>query len=962
MWYKSFWFALGTCLVIGKALSLSGESALAQSNITVDNTLGADTTVVTPSVNINGINSEVISGGATRGVNLFHSFREFNVDSGRGAYFTNTAGIENILTRVTGTNPSKIFGILGVIGGHANLFLMNPNGIIFGENARLDIRGSFVGTTANGIALTNGDIFSANPLKPIPFQLLNVNPNAFLFNQIANQQINSIQVNKATLSVPNSRSLLLLGGNVSLDNGTLQAPNGAVELGGVAGSGKVGLASRDNNLALSFPLDIQRADVSLLNNASVNVIDIGAGRVGVTARNIDLLEGSTIFAGIGKGLTASSSLGGDVTLDATGTVKINQQSQIVNVVNTGGVGSAGNIYIRAGDISINNVARKPNSTVEPALNTQPQGKGRGGDVSLEATGSISLIGQDVSPEDKVISTFSIRNGLGGGDISLKANGSISLSNAFLVSSSFSDVRGAGNISLQGNESVSLGDNSQLAAISFNRGNSGNITVQSNGSVSLRNSFLLTEIGSEDARFPAARGNAGDITILGRSVSILGGSLVSSRANSGERSGNIQINAQEFVEISGKKPSPSPLNPRRKPEASELRTRNERRARGAAGNISINVSDGTLGVSDGGSLTADTLSAYRGGNITINAHRVLTNNGRFLTSTSSSGDAGDIEIQAHEISITHQPNDSKSTSGIFANTSRNAIGKGGNVNMTTEQLTVQDGSQVTVSSQGRGSAGSLFVRANSLTLDNEGKLQAATASGEGGNIDLQVRDFILMRRNSLISAEAGNNANGGDITINAPSGFILAVKSENSDIIANADQGKGGRITITSAGVYGLQKRPELTDLSDINASSQAGPQLNGTVEINNPSIDPSQGLVNLPVDIVEPQVSQVCQAGANRDENRFVITGRGGLAASPTEPLISDAAIANWIAIDPEIDAENETRSIQSVSSNPHKPTPQPIVEANGWVINAKGEVFLTANASTVTSHNSWRPATDCSV
>lgn len=92
----------------------------------------------------------------------------------------------------------------------------------------------------------------------------------------------------------------------------------------------------------------------------------------------------------------------------------------------------------------------------------------------------------------------------------------------------------------------------------------------------------------------------------------------------------------------------------------------------------------------------------------------------------------------------------------------------------------------------------------------------------------------------------------------------------------------------------------------------------------------------------------VCQA----------ITGRGGLPASPTEPLISDAAIANWIVVD----SENETRSTQSVSSNPHKPTPQPIVEASGWVINAKGEVFLTANASTVTPHNSWRPATHCGV
>ncbi|ARV58587.1 hypothetical protein BZZ01_08010 [Nostocales cyanobacterium HT-58-2] len=953
---RSFWLTLGTCLVIGEVLALSGKSTLAQSNIAADNTLGTETTVVTPNVNIKNIPSESISGGATRGVNLLHSFREFNVDSGRGVYFINPAGIENILTRVTGTNPSKILGTLGVLG-NANLFLMNPNGIIFGQNARLDIGGSFVGTTANSIGLTNGDIFNANPLDPLPSQLLNVNPNAFLFNQIANQQSHSIQVNKATLSVPQTQSLLLLGGNVSLDNGKLQAPNGAVELGGVAGSGRVGFEIKSNP-SFKFPSNLQKADLSLTNEASIDVTDKGAGRVNLTARNIDMSAGSRILAGIGKGLTAVNSPGGDVTLNATGTVNINQQSRIVNVVNSGGTGNAGNINIRAGDIFINNVARKPNSKVDPALSTEPYidrptGKGAAGNVSLEATGSISLTGQDVSPEDKVISTFSIRDGLGGGDISLKANGSISLFNAFLVSSSFSDVRGAGNISLQGNESVSLSSNSQLAAISFNRGDSGNITIQSNGPVSLRNSFLLTEIGSEDPRFLSARGNAGDITIDGRSVSILAGSLVSSRANSGERSGSIQINAQELLEISGKRPFPGPLNPRRKPEASELRTRNERRARGAAGNISINVSDGTFRISDGGSLTADTLSAYRGGNITIRGREIeLTHGGQFLTSTSSSGDAGDIDIQANKISITHQTNDPKAITGIFANTSRNATGKGGNVKMTSGQLTV-DGSQVTVSSQGRGSAGSLFVRANSIQLNN-GKLQASTTSGEGGNIDLQVQDFMLMRRNSLISAEALNSANGGDITINAANGFIVSGRDENSDIIANADQGKGGRIAITSLGVYGLETRPQLTNLSDINASSQAG--LNGTVEINDPSIDPSQGLVNLPVDIVEPKVSQVCQAGRGQKDNRFAITGRGGLPANPTEPLMSDAVIANWIILD----SENETRSTQGVSKNLNAPTSQQIVEASGWVINAQGEVFLTADASTVTPHSSWHPATHC--
>jgi filamentous hemagglutinin family protein len=126
------WCAFG--FAVSQTLTLECNCAFAQSNIVPDNTLGAESSVVTPNVNINGINSDRISGGAIRSANLFHSFQEFNIDSGRGAYFTNPTGIENILSRVTGGNRSEIFGKLGVLG-NANLFLINPNGIIFGRNA-----------------------------------------------------------------------------------------------------------------------------------------------------------------------------------------------------------------------------------------------------------------------------------------------------------------------------------------------------------------------------------------------------------------------------------------------------------------------------------------------------------------------------------------------------------------------------------------------------------------------------------------------------------------------------------------------------------------------------------------------------------------------------------------------------------------------------------------------------------
>ncbi len=117
------------------------ESMVLAQQIIPDETLGAESSVVTPD-NIKGIESDHISGGAVRGSNLFHSFREFNIGEGRGGYFENPAAIENIFSRVTGNNPSNILGTLGVLG-NANLFFLNPNGILFGRNASLDLRGSF---------------------------------------------------------------------------------------------------------------------------------------------------------------------------------------------------------------------------------------------------------------------------------------------------------------------------------------------------------------------------------------------------------------------------------------------------------------------------------------------------------------------------------------------------------------------------------------------------------------------------------------------------------------------------------------------------------------------------------------------------------------------------------------------------------------------------------------------------
>lgn len=279
-------------------IAFFGDCALAQSKIVPDGTLGTESSVVTPVAS--GLAVDVIGGGAIRGANLFHSFQEFNVSEGRGAYFFSpSAGIQNVLARVTGTNPSNILGTLGTFGNsNPNLFLINPNGIIFGPNASLDIGGSFVATTANAVRLGKTGLFSAS--EPATSNLLTVNPSALFFNSLSSQAI----VNRSTatstvlgfptigLQVPDGQSLLMVGGDVRLDGGILLAPGGRVELGGLAKAGTVELNAAGNNLSLSLPESVAPADISLINGAKVIASGEGGGDIQVQGRRVKLTDGS----------------------------------------------------------------------------------------------------------------------------------------------------------------------------------------------------------------------------------------------------------------------------------------------------------------------------------------------------------------------------------------------------------------------------------------------------------------------------------------------------------------------------------------------------------------------------------------------------------------------------------------------------------------------------------------------
>ncbi|MBD1869011.1 filamentous hemagglutinin N-terminal domain-containing protein [Cyanobacteria bacterium FACHB-471] len=322
--------------------------------------------------------------------------------------------------------------------------------------------------------------------------------------------------------------------------------------------------------------------------------------------------------------------------------------------------------------------------------------------------------------------------------------------------------------------------------------------------------------------------------------------------------------------------------------------------GDAGNIQVRSPE--LMVRDQGQIQASTIGEGQGGSLTINApERILLSNAQL--SVAASGDA-----------------------------------RAGNLSIATDNLTLNN-SSVTVSNP-QGQAGTLSIQANQIRLlDNARLIAEAGGTGRATNIaqaEIQLRevDLLLLRNHSLISARANGSTDGGNISIDAEDGFVIAVPQENSDIIAIAEQGNGGRIDIAAQQIIGFQESEERSPLSEINASSEFGSA--GTILLNTPIVDLSRGLTELPADVTDAStlIATGCSptATAQANQGEFYRTGRGGIAPSPTDVLGSSDVLEDL-----------QPPASWATSTEPSSQVPQ-VVEAQGWQTNDRGEVELVAS------------------
>ncbi len=673
--------------------TLTTFPALAQ--ITPDNTLGNS-----PSeVNSQSLNNLSIEGGVKNQSNLFHSFQEFNVNNGQKVIFANPQDVNNIITRITGNNTSNINGILGV-NGLANLFFINPNGIIFGKDARLDVKGSFIGSTAESLIFSDDNIYST--VQPNNPALLKINVPLGL--QYGNNPA-VIQLKQANLEVKPGKTLGLIGGNINLDNAVIKAPGGTIQLGGLLASGTVNF--NNDLIYFSFPDNVKLGDVSLINKSNIDVIAGGGGDILVNANNLSL-NNSSFRAGIKDGLGNKDITAGDISINAKENINIDKDSNIRNILELNSLGNGGKI-----DIKTNNLFLKDSNIL-----TNTGSVGKAGDITVEATNKLEVIS---SPQNialgirgrKGIFSRVERNGTGnGGNITVNAS-DIILSGIGGIDSGTSGLGNGGKVFIKGDR-LKVIEGAAVSANTANFGNAGEISIKASEFIEVSNKISDSQFANltgppggivVDVR-PRGRGNGGKISLETARLTVRDGAIIVAGSRGGGNAGDVNIIATELIEVTG-------------------RTKNDR----------------NMYTSQIGTALQENSKGKQGGNLFLETKNLIVSDGAEIdVSTNNSGDSGNLTVIATE-SIVLQGLFEGIPSRLQAQVDKSGSGKGGDILVKTRNITLADGAQISAANLGKGTSGNVDILAGDA-IDIAGSTVALE------KLDIRTSEFVKDKTGKL----------------------------------------------------------------------------------------------------------------------------------------------------------------------------------------------------------------------
>ncbi|WP_199328610.1 two-partner secretion domain-containing protein [Anabaena azotica] len=731
-------------------------------------------------------------------------------------------------------------------------------------------------------------------------------------------------------------------------NITLQARNGTVE---VIANGSGAIVTRTQN-------DNKPGTSGNAGNITIDAKSITIKGRANNQTDLDVTSESKLTGSSGKitfnsqmplelnnltiGTDARDGKGGNIDIIAP-SLTINK-SQITTT--TSGTGNAGYIKIIAqNSVLVDN---------ESAINTNNTGSGFAGNITIDAKEQVALdsskissegnngwiiIGGSYQPKSMIIDNSKIttdsKNLGDAGNITINASDKISIDNGSEISS-----QGNNGSIVIGNDSVpktfTIDNYSKITTDDDNSEQAGNITINASEKISIDNGSKISSTG-----------NYGSIVIgndyVPKTFTIDNNSKITTDGDNSEQAGNITINASDKISIdNGSKISST----------------------GNYGSIVIGNDSvpKTFTIDNKSKITTDGNNSEKAGDITINASdKISIDNGSEI---SSQGNNGSINITTGKLSVNQKSE---------INTNGNNSEKAGNITINaSEKLSILNNSNIS----SKGKFGNVNITTGSLYLNQNSGINTNNDSGDAGDIKITTQN-LLLRRQSKITTTAGsekNPGNGGSIKITAEDGFVIAVPSEDSDITANAFKGQGGKIDIRANRILGFKKQENLSStqlsgltkngISDISASSDVGD--NGEVSLNTLSIDPTQGLVQLPTNIVDTSrlIAQGCGSSSNvaKGKSEFVITGRGGLPPSPDDTLKAGAISPEWVVNNTTTNRNNSgsmpERNLKQLSSN----TADTLVEAVGMVRNANGDIVFTAQPTTATGLQSGLSSQACGV
>ncbi len=875
------------------AVAFHTATSQAQTPIPPITSSGLNTHISDPT-SVNGKVQYDITGGTRAGSNLFHSFADFNVPNNNIANFLNDANLTttNILARVTPGNVSNIFGTIQTTGfDNANLFLMNPSGIVFGPNASLNIGGSVVFTTADYLRFADNGRFNAIPnatsdviLSTAPvlaFGFLGANPGA-------------ITIQGSQFATSTGHGISLVGGNITIESGTLEdstvrsahlsAPGGKIYLASVSSQGEVPEETFGQYSILTGQSLEEYGNIKVLQSSVIDSSGDGGGRILIRGGHL-LIDESRISANV-TGPTIRQFIGPNIDIEVTQDAVIRNKAVLETSVDPGVAFGSSGTHIKADRITIRGV---PGSIEDfgtvplTGIISNTQGAGNAGSIVLRATRNIEIT--------NVVSLFSTSgfnsDGTAGSPILATGN--------------------AGNVELtstHGNILLSEGGRAMVVTSQTlnSSGNTGNIVASAlEGDIVLNGANLFTALLKDDG------GQGGQVLIAAKNLRMDAGLL--SNDNFGPlKPGGITVTLSDEMTVAGQSfIVTGSLSPTGTPAgdinltAKEIAVtqgsliNNGTFSSGPGGQL--NITTAKLQITDGGQLdNGSTLAPLfggipqgivpsgAGGTIMITDHGGPTHSvlidgaGSMIVSNSEGvGAGGNIFVNADSVTLQNGGMVSASTSGTAASS------KGGSIIVNaTDHIVLSNLAAITASSTGTGNAGNILIDAGRQLDVQNGSIITRADHASGGNIDIRAIDSIRFL-NSQISASVGaDSGNGGNITID-PNVVIL----QNSQVLAQAAQGHGGNITITTP-VF-LQDQASLVD-----ASSQFG--VSGTVTIQSPTSNLSGTVTQLPSKPSDTQalLHNRCAALAGGEQSTFIVAGRDTLPSQPGGWLSSPVSMDHF--------------------------------------------------------------------